>query len=342
MNNVLKKIFPESIQFKLKKTFSFLKIIKDKFKKRQLYIFVINIVISILTKFPGKYFKYIDRDKLIDLKKAFTFDHFDDYPFLTYVKRKKEGFVKCSPSIKTLVVRGSNADYGFYSPAWEGSYNLGLISSDLFTDYHLYVSNKNKLDNLKNVILFISVGSIGGYSLIKTKERYRAVSYKYFFNIPYQDNGYINTFVENKIFKKCKKLKSQEINSNYCGYEKKGYFGTNIITQDRVKSHLRENKREPDQLKWLKSLNDDIISDGRQLFVVIPPVRLDYKILLPPDSVLFRKLYDLNLKGAKILNFYNSEMFSDDDFGDSDHLKEQGAIKLTNEIYRLFQKEGLL
>ena len=340
MKNVLKKMIPKSIQLLIKKTFPFLSRSKVKLIKRSIFIFIINIFISLTKKLHWEGIRLIN-NKLIGLREAVSFNLFDDHAFLTYVKRKKEGFAKYSSSIKTLVLRGSNADFGFYSPAWEGSYNLGLISSDLYTDYHLYINNKDKLDNLEKVIVFISVGSIG-FSLIKTKERYRAVSYKYFFKIPYQDNECINSFFEKQIFKKCKKINFQEIDSNYRGYEKKNNYATNVLPQERVKSHLRENRRQPDQLNWLKLLHEVIISDGRKLIIIMPPVRADYRNLLPPDSILFKKLYELNLKEVKIINFYTSELFSDEDFGDTDHLNERGAIKLTNEIYRIFKKNGFM
>ena len=121
---------------------------------------------------------------------------------------------------------------------------------------------------------------------------------------------------------------------------KKNDFGTNVIVEERAKSHLRENKREPDQMQWLKELINLVHSDNRRLIIVIPPFRSDYKKIISKQSNLFEKIY--NLKGVEVLNFYDSKIFSDDDFGDSDHLNEQGAIKLTNEIYKHFKNNNLL
>ena len=91
-------------------------------------------------------------------------------------------------------------------------------------------------------------------------------------------------------------------------------------------------------MNWLKSLFNLASSDGRQLVVVIPPFRSDYKNLLPPENFLFEKLNKLEVDGLKILNYYNSDKFDDTDFGDADHLNENGAIKLTKEIHSIFKE----
>ena len=42
------------------------------------------------------------------------------------------------------------------------------------------------------------------------------------------------------------------------------------------------------------------------------------------------------------LNFYDSGIFDDTDFGDTDHLKVEGAVKLTNEIYKVSEGNDML
>ena len=76
------------------------------------------------------------------------------------------------------------------------------------------------------------------------------------------------------------------------------------------------------------------------MFIVIPPFRSDYKKLLPNQSILFDELF--KLEGVEIMNFFDSKLFTDEDFGDTDHFIEQGAIKLTNEIYKQFGKNNWL
>ena len=81
-----------------------------------------------------------------------------------------------------------------------------------------------------------------------------------------------------------------------------------------------------------------VCQDEINFYIVIPPYRSDYKKLLPEDNVLFEKVYKMNFENVKMLNFYNSKNFDDSDFGDTDHLNEKGAMKLTREIRKIIEK----
>ena len=278
---------------------------------------------------------------LFKLRKKIHPDLFDGNEFLSYVYKKKIGIERNLKSIETLALRASTTDYAFYSPMWKDSYNLGLTSADLFNTYHLYNNYRNRLPVLKNVIVFFSV-SAPGFSLIHSTERYRTVAFNYFFQVPYSNESYINPKFEKRIIRKCNKLNTPDIDFSYSGYEKKNNYGIDIAPPERVRTHLRENKREPDQMNWLNSLVNLVNSDERRLVVVIPPFRSDFKNLLPSEVVLFEKLYILESEGMKILNFFNSDKFHDTDFGDTDHLNEAGAIKMTNEIRKMFENRNWL
>lgn len=303
--------------------------------------FLITVFIKLISFLPNGTGKINLIINLTKLRKRVLPDLFDNPEFLRYVYHKKIGIDRKSESINTLALRASTTDYAFYSPMWKDSYNLGLTSSDLFNTYHLYNNYRNILPKLKNVIVFFSV-SAPGFSLIHCIERYRTVAYKYFFQVPYSHDGYINPKFEKKILLKCKKAIIPTVDLSYCGYEKKNQFQTGIINQERVRIHLRENMREPNQMNWLKSLLDLVNSDGRRLVVVIPPLRSDYKKILPSDSDLFMKLFNMESLGLEILNFLHSDKFQDTDFGDTDHLNEGGAIKLTNEIHKIFENRNWL
>lgn len=311
-------------------------------KLRPVFDKLLSVLIRIISFLPFKSTK----SRIIDFlkkkqKKTKLMNLFDDNTYLTYVKKKKLGLEKNASIIETIALRGSNSDYGFFSPMWKNSYNLGLTSSDLFISYHLYQNLRAKLHNLKYVIFFLNIPAPGN-SLIFTSERYRAVAYKYFFNIPYAEEGMIKTRFEKYIIKKCNNLTITEWSEDYAGYDKKTYYGTNLSMKDRARTHLRENRREPNQLHWLKKLSEHINEDKRNLFVVIPPFRSDFKNELPPKSELFQKFYNLELKNTEFLDFYDSDLFTDADMGDTDHLNEQGAIKLTTEIRNYFNERGYL
>ena len=53
--------------------------------------------------------------------------------------------------------------------------------------------------------------------------------------------------------------------------------------------------------------------------------------MLPCETV-FKDLF--SLKNVRTLNYFGSSDFSDEDFGDMDHLNLQGALKLTDFIHK--------
>ena len=271
-------------------------------------------------------------DKIRSFKRRKVKLYMDD-DFLSYVYKKKLGLENNLENIQTLALRGSGADYGVFTEGEEGIYNLGLTSTDLYVNFKLYENYSKKMSKLENVIYFWSV-AVPGLSLVKISEKYRLVAYKYFFNIPYQDDSLIDKRFEKKIQNKCRKIKPLELKNEYFGYEKKYQFMSNPSAAQRAKTHARENQREPNQLKWLINLIKLLKKDGKQLYIVIPPVKKSYMDCLPNKSQLFEKLYSLDLGNVKIFDFYGSPIFDDSDLGDFDHLNERGAKKMTNELIK--------
>jgi hypothetical protein len=267
--------------------------------------------------------------------------YFNEKDMLAYAYKKKQGIINHAIEIETIAIRGSNTDYGFFSKYINHSYNLGLASSDLYFNYHLYLKSKEILPNLKNIVYYM-VGFASGMSLIRLKDRERLVYYKYFFDIPYQEEGFIDKKKERKIFKKCKKIKI-DIPDNYWGYETKKYYMLETDVVDRAKKLLRENRREPDQMIWMKKAIDRIIEDKKNIFIVIPPYSTQLKNNLPPKEELYKKTYSLfdnykNLPNIKLIDLYDSDLFDDSDMGDNDHFNEKGAKKCTMIIKEYIDK----
>lgn len=285
--------------------------------------------------------------KLKKIKSNIYVNMFDSKIVLSYVEMKKIGVEKNASSITTIALGSSHADFAFFSPLWPNSYNLGLTSSDLYTAYFLYKNYRKKLTSINNIILFYSVFTPGN-SLLYTSEKYRAVGYKYFFNIPYAEPSMIKRRFEKIVLRKCEIVNNEgggEVHPSYSGYDKKDEIKSitsMASTIIRSKTHLRENRREPDQLIWLQKLNKCINEDNRKLVLVITPFRSDYKAQLPPKAELFKKIYNLKLQSSLLLDFYDSDLFTDEDMGDTDHMNEQGARKLTLEIKRILAEKELL
>ena len=71
-----------------------------------------------------------------------------------------------------------------------------------------------------------------------------------------------------------------------------------------------------------------------QDLINLPPCAKCYREFLPVSDVLFSKLYKAceNKANVKILNFYDSEEFTNKYFYHCDHLNTIGAEKLTKLI----------
>jgi len=282
------------------------------------------------TFFMGKIFQYFV-EKYAKFR-IYRNRYFDSKTDLAYVYKKKWGLINHAAAIETLAIRASNADYAFFPKYIENSYNLGLTSTDLYFNYYLYMNTKNLLPNLKNIVFFMS-GYASGMSLIKMKDNYRLVSYKYFLDIPYQEEGLIDEKREKKIFKKCENFKAK-VPDDYWGYQKQKFFMTGTYAGVRAKKILRENNREPDQMIWIKKLIDQIVEDKKNIFIVLSPYSKALRAKLPPKEELYRKTYDLlnnykDIPNVQLIDLYDSNQFDDSDMGDNDHLNEKGAKKCT-------------
>ena len=268
--------------------------------------------------------------------------YFDSQEDLTYVCRKKQGLINHADAIETIAIRGSSAAYGFIPRYIDNSYNLGLTSTDAYFNYHLYLKSKEMLPRLKNVVFYMS-GFVCGLSLIRTREKYRAVSYKYFFDIPYEEDGLIDEKIEEKIFNKCKKIKVH-LPDNYWGYTTKKFFATGTDAESRAKIILRENRREPDQMIWIQKLIEQIIEDKKNIFIVIPSHPKKLKKNLPPKEELYKKTYALlnnykDLPNVQLIDLYDSALFVNSDMGDNDHFNKKGAKKCTKIVKEYIEKQ---
>lgn len=274
--------------------------------------------------------------KVFNPKKRDGLNHFDNEKFIRPILDKKNGLEHHKSTIEALAIRGSNADFGFNPDEFPESYNLGLTSSDFYIAYKLYFNYRNKLTKLKYLFIYLSPSSIG-LNLMRTKERYRSIAYEYFFDIPRRDDHHDwekSTRVEKKIINRCVKLEENSASPPYAyrGYEQIVEIPDDISASTRAKTHLRENKREPDQMYWLKKLVKLADFHDVTAFIVITPARLDYKNELPKAEEIYSKIYS-EFCESRIFNFYNSKLFDDSDMYDTDHLNGKGAKKLTKILY---------
>ena len=244
--------------------------------------------------------------------------------------------------VDTVVLGSSHAHYGYYA---EGNvFNLGYTSCDLYHSCGLYKwLAGNGFDKVKNVIMFFDVFS-PGFELEKTSESYFHIPFEECFGIaarcPLAKTGW----------KKERILKAR-IRHSVCqarrnpdlGWRGNGDYA--IVIKDnverRVEGHLKNCFRGNGQTQYLGEMAKLASQRGDRFVVVIPPLREDYRKLLPPGDVVFGELQALTKENPciEVASLLDDARFHDDDFNDMDHLNLQGAKKLAR-IVESFMHEG--
>lgn len=110
-----------------------------------------------------------------------------------------------------------------------------------------------------------------------------------------------------------------------------------IFAEERAPYHLRENRREPNQLEWFWRFLTCLREEGAAVTVVVPPMREDYRNLLPSKEELFRALEEF--PDVRIADFYDDASFAFSDFRDPDHLNGDGARKLSQKLAEMLKAE---
>lgn len=232
----------------------------------------------------------------------------------------------------TLIVGSSHGLYGYRA---EGSeFNLCDVSQDLYYSYHLYALSCD-FPQLKTVVLFYSVFS-PGHVLEKTAENVKCLFYKELYHIPYRflpDNSFP---VEKEQFDKFMRSfrpdsALAERNGNCKEYT---FFPANITAEQRAAGHMKNNKRPDSQNGFVVETARLAARKGHRLVIVIPPFRPDYRSCLPAFEDMFSELSKIvrQEKNIELISFLDDREFTKTDFGDTDHLTLDGAVKLTRKI----------
>lgn len=241
--------------------------------------------------------------------------------------------VKDKKAIKTLVLGSSHA---MFYQCDENEYNIATSSQDLYYSYHLFEKYGQKADN---VILTYSIFS-KGLCLIKTKEIELCILLKKIFEIDYQFKNIakkkklyllepfykiqIDKYLKNPSSLKKKRVKDDEIYP----------MNSSEYIKTRALKHYKNYQREENQLEYLEKLLEKTQENNQNLILIIPPAKKLYKESIPNGKEIFKHLFEMcnKYKQVNILDFYNSNLFSEDDFIDSDHLNKDGQIKMTEFI----------
>lgn len=266
-------------------------------------------------------------------KKKHRYDGVATTPsFFNYVFTKRRGLDEALPNLEVVAIGSSLADYGFYSPSWTESFNFGLTSGDLSVALQQYEKVLRHAPHLKVVLLYSGIFMLG-FNLACTSERNRLVLYKHFFAISYNEVNEIQSDAEQYVMRKIDDFPFEICDSDQGYIYDKSYL-SNANISARAEKHLKENQREPDQMDYFLKLKDLVESDGKKFYLIVPPVRFDFREVLKNmgGEDLFEKFRSI-MPLDRILDFYEDKEFTLSDFGDCDHMSRSGAKKLTAKIH---------
>ena len=236
-------------------------------------------------------------------------------------------------NIKTVVFGSSHGRDCFFPTGT--SFNLANSSQDLYRAYKLYefiLQDEIKTKNLKNVVIIWSVFH-SGLQLEKTREYLKCSPYKVLYNIDYACDLPIK---DGDIILALKKY----INTVKLPQGYRGESLYDIIHQDTtselVAKHVKNTKRNNNQIQYLIKMANLAQQHNHKLFVVLPPYRSDYLKYLPPDDEIYAELFGFlnNNPNVKLLNFQRDKDFLDTDFDSADHCCLVGAKKFTKKLLK--------
>lgn len=247
----------------------------------------------------------------------------------SYAILKYKGVNKAK-NLKNLILGSSHGRDGFVPG--KSDFNLSQSSLDLYRIYHLYkYVLKNNGKNLENIIVFYSVFH-AGLQLEKTSKWKYCIIYKTLYDIKYAfplalDDSYLVNEINGQIDTvSC----PDDFRGKSDNYENKYESDAKIL----VEKHLKNTRRNNNQIKYLAKLVDVARKHKQKVYVVLPPYRSDYLKYLPEQQVVFRELFEFldKNKDVKLLNLQDDKDFIDSDFNSVDHCSEDGGIKLTKKI----------
>ncbi len=244
-------------------------------------------------------------------------------------------------TITTMVLGSSHARMGFIEN--EHSINFGIDSQDLYYSYEILKKYINIIPNLKNIVLYYAI-FCAGHDLGNSPQSDRCVYYKKYFDIPYKNN-YL------ALKDRLPEL-SKSLDKFYNHIIKK----VSLIPLDIMNSNIKPKNSEILENKWIKTwqklnaLNTqnhylEMIlklakENNKEVLVICSAYNPRIKNKLKSSNELFSSVFDICSKysNADVLNAFDDESFTEDDFLDIEHMSISGARKMTNKIYERLKK----
>ena len=255
---------------------------------------------------------------------------------------KRDSLHENVSNIKTLCIGSSHGDGSFDPRYFPNSFNLCFRSADMEHVALLYDSVIDSLPNVKNIIFFYPIYFPGWSMQMDQDEGWVSLYLNEIFKLKVQYQQHLDFFSirESLLIGKLDDL-HYDIDC-YNGFTPNN--GQVILPSDyspvrRANAHYRFGEMTTyDQMFF--DFVDKVKSRNLTLTIVIPPARSDFTnsmldIVEGPYMTFFRKTRELY---NDTVCFFNSELFNDSHFADTDHMSAtgEGPKILTTALYDKF------
>lgn len=215
--------------------------------------------------------------------------------------------------------------------------SIDLYLSDIMGEYFI-----RKFNSIKRLVVTYSLFS-NGYEVEKIPStRYTLDGLDVFLGI---DARRIKSRKDNSILSSIRYYKKQYIDNitDKNIYREKNGDQKELLTpapqasKETVENHIKHYLRNNSQNQYLEKLIKFCSDRNIDVYVIITPVREDYKLEVIKacgKDELFKDVINVcqSYGKAHLLSYFFSEKFVSGDFRDSDHLNIKGAKKLSNII----------
>ena len=255
----------------------------------------------------------------------------------------------CRKNGKILVLGSSHSYFGVKTDAIPNAYNLAFVSQDLVYDRFIFETFLSEPNQLEYVIVPISIFSF--FDSIEDLEPWRKGLYVRYWKYP-TDQILEKFFILDNLplqleqFKKMRKrikrkglLQAIDISPTGWGDDQMTLPRNEVFAQRAKISATRHCSRNLQRISGFYETEKLIaLAQKNKIKVILftPPAHKLYYDNLNPEQE--KKMRELLAKlqqspGVYYLDLLRSELFSESDFGDADHLSEQGAEKLARTLY---------
>lgn len=261
---------------------------------------------------------------------------------LQYLQSKRNMLMRENGDLRMLVLGSSHGDYAFNPAFCPGSFNLCSRSQDFQYSLLMYEKWAPQCPQLKSVILFCSVFSPGFVLEKSPSQAPLAPLLNEVFTLGQR-------YEAGPLARIADAVRGQADNADFYLEGENGFlpgFEKELLPDEygadkRAYEHLKYNRRQGG-LPYLAGIAQMSKNLGHSIHIALSPARPDYRKALRLNAndlfeSTFKTLRDLNMdSSAHVLNFFDSPLFSDADYGDFDHLHPLGAgvEKLSKEIGR--------